>query len=160
MKPIPTIPLMLMALVLAHGATSALAQDPEPPAALTYEEQADAFFALVAEGEYTKAIDQLYQRNPWNTAIQDQISSLKVQFTALPDLVGEFHGRDLLVEEMLAGRFVYRRYLVSYDRQPVSFHFTFYRPDDEWFIYSFEYKDDVAALAKELAAEKLLTGVE
>jgi hypothetical protein len=148
------IALVLWILVVG---TSAQAQD-EPPSLppLSFEDQIRQFFEAVEKGEYKAAIDQLYARNPWQVAIQDQVSTLKGQFATLPDLVGKFYGYDLIVEQPISDRFVYRWYLVSYDRMPISFRFTFYKPQEEWMIYSFKYNQDIPGLAEELGKMKLV----
>ncbi|MDY7096251.1 MAG: hypothetical protein SX243_25020 [Acidobacteriota bacterium] len=121
-----------------------------------YQGQLDAFFGSVEGGELKKAIEDLYGPNPWQDAIQDQIGALKGQFITLPEILGEMHGYELLTEEKFGDKFIYLWYVVAYDRQPLSFHFTFYKPKGDWFLYSFEYKDDIQPLAQELARMKLL----
>ena len=131
-------------------------QESAQPSLPGYDEQLDAFFKAIEAGEFKKAIEDLYQPNPWRDSIRDKLSALKGQFVSLPDLVGELHGYDLITHEQFADRFVYCWYVVAFDRQPLGFHFTFYKPQETWFVFSFEYKDDIKALAEELARMKLL----
>jgi hypothetical protein len=138
-----------------HGQTSENPPSPIQPAP-GYVEQTDQFFASVLEGRYREAVDLLYSRNPWSAQMKDQISILRGQFVSLPDLAGELHGYELVVEQKFADTFVYRWYIVAYDRTPVSFHFTFYKPAGTWYLYSFEYKEDLKALSEELGKMKLL----
>ena len=56
------------------------------------------------------------------------------------------------------GRFVHVTYLALYDRQPVRMEFQFYRPKDEWIIYSFsfdvKFDDEVEAMARKNILKK------
>ncbi len=152
------IPGAAMVLALTLSLTPAHAQQTAPAPVPDYTVQLDEFFATIQEGKYAEALGALYGRNPWHQAMTDQLNALKGQFSTLPDLVGELRGSDLIVERRLGGMFVYRWYLVAYDRQPVSFHFTFYKPGDSWFIYSFEYQDDIKDLVQDLARQDLVLG--
>ena len=71
---------------------------------------------------------------------------------------GQLHGIGLLSEKVVAGRLAYLWYVARFDRTPVSFHFTFYKPADRWFTYSFQYREDLDDLAQESARRELLGG--
>ena len=147
------IPVVLCGLVFAQPGAAEEGQEEAAPR--TLDSTVEEFFAKVAIGEYKESIEFLYADNPWAAKIADQIDALKDKFVALPDVVGTYIAHDKVIEQKVSGRFVYLWYMVSFDRQPLSFHFTFYRPAEEWLVYSFEYRDDVKNLAEELAKRQL-----
>lgn len=160
--PLFAILLPLLALTLVLGPAVALAEDSpsageaaSAQAASAYEAQIDQFFAQLGQGEYAEAIAKLYGGNPWMESQEASLETLKTQFAALKDAVGEFHGHELLSEQWISDRYVYRWYLVRFDRSPVSFYFKFYKPADEWRFYSFEYKEDLSQVAKDMALRQM-----
>ena len=62
----------------------------------------------------------------------DEIDQMKATLVGLFKQVGKYHGRRLLVEKTIAGRYVCARYLVFYDREPLRFTFEFYKPENTW----------------------------
>lgn len=142
-----------LATVPAGGQDSTESNSDQQP--LDYSEQAERFIDLLEKAEYREAVETFFANNPWMLAQPDQLNSLKTQMTGLPDLVGELHGSDLVVEQSFGDSFVYLQYIANFERSPVSFHLSFYRPKDRWIAYSMEYQEDLLALAKELAKMKL-----
>ncbi|MBI3038290.1 hypothetical protein HYY75_04440 [bacterium] len=112
-----------------------------------YHKIIDDFMARVKKGESTEAIDFLYSGNPWISNKSDSIINLKNKFKNLTELVGQYNSHECLHEKVVAGRFAYVFYFVAYDRQPLKFIFEFYKPKNDWMIYSFafngELEDDI-----------------
>jgi hypothetical protein len=108
-----------------------------------YDRMVDTFFSKVAEGKPLEAIDLIYGTNPWMSKASDAVQNLRNQFASLEDLVGKYCGHELLIEEVVANRFVYLHYFVAYDRQPMGFHFKFYKPRDQWVLFGFSFDDDI-----------------
>lgn len=150
---------LVLALV-ALGPTAALAEDAAADAATAseapaYDAQIDQFFVKLESGEYAEAIAKLYGGNPWMESQQANLETLKTQFADLKEALGELHGHELLSEQWISDRYVYRWYLVRFDRSPVSFYFKFYKPADEWRFYSFEYKEDLSQVARDMALREM-----
>lgn len=116
-----------------------------------YQNRVDSFFAHIKDGKYKEAVDFIYSDNPRMSVKSDDIQKVKNQFTGLPDLVGSYLGHELLYKKVAADRFVHLHYFVVYERQPVSFKFEFYRPKNEWIIYSFAYDFNFDELLEEKA---------
>jgi hypothetical protein len=131
------------------------AQEEAAPAAVSWETAIDGFFARLAAGEAEKAVDQLYEGYPYLSTIADQVNQLKTNFASLTEAVGEFRGQQRLAVERLSDRFVYVWYLAYFDRQPIQFHFSFYKPKDRWQIYQFSYDQSVTAVAQEMARRRV-----
>lgn len=129
----------------------AAAQEEAVPSAVSWEAAIDGFFAQVAAGEAEKAVDQLYEGYPYLSTIADQVNQLKTNFANLSKAVGEFRGQQRMAVQPLSDRFVYVWYLAYFDRQPIQFHFSFYKPKDRWQIYQFSYDQGVTGVAQEMA---------
>lgn len=146
------------------AASPAIAQDETtetteaPGPAVPWEEQIDTFFARVEAGEPVEAIDGLYAGNPWVSSVSDQLATLKTQFGGLSELVGGYLGNERLSVQWISERFVYAWYIGFYERQPLQFHFSFYRPDDRWLLYQLSYEEGVVGLAQEMARSAVADG--
>jgi hypothetical protein len=142
-------------LGLAGAAPLPAQEEGAEPPPRSWEEAIDGFFARVAAGEAEQAVDQLYAGYPFLSAVADQVAQLKTSFAGLSEAVGEFHGQERLAVQPLSDRFVYVWYLAFFDRQPLQFHFSFYKPADRWQIYQFSYDQGVADVARELARRQV-----
>jgi hypothetical protein len=123
-----------------------------------YENRIETFFAKMADGDLEGAVDYIYSDNPWISNKMEDIENVKKQFVSLPDLVGAYLNHARIVEEKLVGRYIYIQYFVSFQRQPVSFTFEFYKPDKEWMIFSFAFADDIDTWVEEKAKQKYNSG--
>lgn len=103
----------------------------------------EQFFDDYQTNEPGAVIDSLYTHMPAAEDISEDIARLKSQFTGLKDVVGKYRGYDLITEKSIADKFNVYSYLVRYDRQPVRFVFVFYKPADQWGLFSFSYDYDL-----------------
>ncbi len=110
------------------------AQEAAAPAPATYQEQIDAFFARMAEGERAEAVDALYAESPLAEELGDQLEKLKAQFAELPGAVGEYLGHERIAVQPLGERFVYVWHVAYFEERPFQLHFSFYKPRDRWII--------------------------
>lgn len=120
---------------------------------LGYPEQIERFFAGLAGDDYAETFEQLYSSNPWFK--EEDLERVRQQFESLPELVGTLHHHELMSEQQVTDRFVYLWYVAHFDRSPLSFYFKFYQPDGVWRFYSFEYKDDLGQLARDMAVDEV-----
>ncbi|GAA0859654.1 hypothetical protein [Aliiglaciecola litoralis] len=108
-----------------------------------YQKEIDKFFQLYEAGKVTDAVDSIYSTNKWILQKTDDIQNVKTQLQSLQSLVGEYHGKVKLGSEDLKDRLVYVSYLTMFERQPVRLEFVFYRPKEDWVIYSFSFDDTI-----------------
>ena len=129
-----------------------------PANAQNYKEEIDKFFTLFAEGRKVEAVDSVYSTNPWMSSASDAIQQIKTQFQDIEKIVGNFNGKTLIDETNVADRFVHVTYIALFDRQPVRMEFQFYRPVNDWIIYSFsfdiDFDDDIEAGVRQKIATK------
>ncbi len=103
----------------------------------------DDFFSRYENEGVAVAVDELYKTNPWTTRIQDAINNVKTQLARYnEELVGAYYGYEPVVTKQLGNSYVLHSYLVRFDRQPMRFTFQFYKPDNEWRLYSFSFDDN------------------
>jgi len=103
----------------------------------------DQFFTNFETKGASIAVDELYKTNPWTTRIQDAINNVKTQLERYDEnLVGKYYGYEHIVTKKLANSYVLHSYFVKFDRQPIRFTFQFYKPAEEWRLYSFQFDDN------------------
>ncbi len=108
-----------------------------------YQGEIDNFFKLYESGKSLEAVDSIYSTNKWISQKSDDVHNVKTQLQNLQSLVGKYQGKVLLGEEDIADRLTHVTYLALFERQPVRLEFVFYRPQEEWIIYSFSFDDDI-----------------
>lgn len=149
----------LLALLVGPGGLAAqeasVAQEEPATPPASWEEQIDAFFARVAEGERTEAVDALYAGSPLAEELGGQLDELKAQFAELPEAVGEYHGHERIAVQPLGERFVYAWHVAYFEERPFQLHFSFYRPKDRWIILQLGFDQGVASAAQDLARRRL-----
>jgi hypothetical protein len=99
-----------------------------------------------------KAVKDIYKTNIWTDRIKDDIENIanKVDdFTV--DYVGPYYGYELITTKKFSESFELYSYLVKYDRQPIRFIFKFYKPNDKWVLYAFQFDDSFSKEMEEAA---------
>ena len=116
------------------------------------KEIADIFFADYMKSGASIALDNLYSTNKWMDRATDAIANSKSQLEGMnEEYVGKYYGYELIVEKHLAESYVLLSYIVKYDRQPLRFTFQFYKPNDIWKIFSFQFDANIDEEIEEAA---------
>jgi hypothetical protein len=124
-------------------------------ASLAYQKEIDKFFSLYESGQVLEAVDSIYSSNKWILQKKDEVQNVKSQLQNLTSLVGEFHSKVKLGEEHIAERLYHISYLALYERQPVRLEFVFYKPKENWVIYSFSFDDEIDEELEKFARDKI-----
>ena len=85
--------------------------------------------------DYIFGTNQLFARNAL------QINVLKMKMDSLQLSLGKYTGRELISEKSASPSLVVYSYLVKHENQPVRFTFIFYKAQNEWTLYRFNYDD-------------------
>jgi hypothetical protein len=117
-----------------------------PPATIT--SIVDTFFKKYKEDGTSPAIDYLFATNKLFTDTV-QIGVLKSKLDALRQSVGDYTGRELIIQKSTSPSLVFYSYLVKHDKSPIRFTFMFYKPHNEWVLYRFKYDDQMDAELEE-----------
>ncbi len=127
----------LLLITLLSTASTAIFSQSVP------EELIKTFFKEYSKNT-SKAIDDIYATNPWSAKFKEGIEELKKEIiTYTPDYVGKLYGHELIIKKQVTENFILYSYMVRYDRQPMRFTFEFYKPNDKWFLYSFNIDSDL-----------------
>ena len=116
-----------------------------------YEPMVERFFQEFSAGKIELAVNNLYASNRWTSTESDAIINLKTQLSGLGSLMGQYNGEEKIAEHRVGSHFVYLAYMGLYDRQPLRFIFEFYKPKDEWHIFSFSFDVDLDTDVEEYA---------
>jgi hypothetical protein len=101
----------------------------------------NTFFAAY-EKDPGKAVKELYETNKWTERIKDDIDKIVGTVNGFTEsYMGKYYGYEIITKKKFAESFVLYSYLVKYDRQPIRFIFKFYKPNDKWVLYSYEFDD-------------------
>lgn len=129
---------------------------PVEPSWTTWEEAVGGFFARLEAGEPQEAVRQLYAGYPWMDSLGDQVTELENQLAELTEALDGYVGQERIAVQPISDRFVYVWYLAFYQRQPLQFHFSFYKPQDRWHIHQFSYDQGMVEIARELARRRMV----
>ena len=114
----------------------------------------DEFFERYEKEGITIALDSLYATNKWVTNSPGLVIQLKSKIKMAlgnEDFIGEMHGYEPISVKTLGSSFKLYSYLVKYDRQPIRFTFKFYKPQDDWILYTFKYDFNIPEEIEEAA---------
>jgi hypothetical protein len=106
-----------------------------------YEPIVKKFFEIFKTGDTNKAVDYVFSTS--NYINKDSVIQVKNQMMNMKSLVGSYHGFELINSKKIGKSLISITYLVKYERQPIRFRFTFYKPRDEWMILSFAFDDNL-----------------
>ncbi|MCE7992437.1 MAG: hypothetical protein HEP71_10665 [Roseivirga sp.] len=128
------IPRILIATLILTWTINVSAQTPD--------ELVKTFFSEYRSEGAAIALKKLYETNNWISRNQDGINKLIGQLASYnEELIGEYYGYEAITKKSLGESYVLMSYLVKFDRQPLRFTFQFYKPKDQWVLYSFKFDD-------------------
>ncbi|GEM_PF-865145 len=103
---------------------------------------------LATEGP-ASAVDQLFATNEWMRGNRDARDNMVHQLSQVLPMVGAYHDKEQLAVTQAGSSLVFYTYLFLYDRQPLRFHFMFYRPADDWMLYNLSFNDSFSGELEE-----------
>jgi len=132
----------LCCLAFCAGAQTAT-KPAEPKAAAISKSAAsyiDAFFKKYKTSP-DSAIDYLFATNSFFTG--NQIAPLKAKLDSLQFTLGKYIGKELISQRSATPSLVVYSYLVKHLNQPIRFTIMFYKPQNDWVLYRFNYDDQM-----------------
>lgn len=123
-----------------------------------YNDDIQSFFELYESGKVIEALDRVYSTNPWINAKSDSVTKVKTQLSGIGELVGAYVGKERIGEQKIGDRLVHVTYLALYQRQPVRMEFQYYRPAEDWIIYSYSFDDKIDDELSQAARDAIATG--
>lgn len=105
------------------------------------EQMVAIFFDLFRSRGPAQAVDYIFSNNPNIYERQDSVGALKEKVGKLEEMLGKEHGQVLIQDRQFADTIRVISYLVKYDRQPLRFTFVFYKAENRWVTYQFNFDD-------------------
>ena len=99
------------------------------------------FFTLF-NNDVNQAIDYLFSTNEWLESNKEGTTAIKEKFEASRKLLGNFNGYELAGKYYLGESYAKYIYILKYDRQPVEFVVTMYRPNKVWKLQNMNFHSD------------------
>lgn len=141
-----TILLLAMSTGLLAAPEKRKTEKAEKPAETTIkgkkpEQMVAIFFDLFRSRGPAQAVDYIFSNNPNIYERQDSVGALKEKVGKLEEMLGKEHGQVLIQDRQFADTIRVISYLVKYDRQPLRFTFVFYKAENRWVTYQFNFDD-------------------
>jgi hypothetical protein len=89
------------------------------------------------------AIDYIFSTNELFRGHFAQINQLKAHLDSLQLNLGKYTGHELIIQKSASPSLVLYSYLVKHKNQPIRFSFIFYRAENEWTLYRFNFDDQM-----------------
>ena len=116
-------------------------------------EQINEFFQRYKSNK-EGAIRHLMSNNAVSKVPEENLRELIDQINKMDkQSVGDFKGYELIAEKNVANSLITNSYLVKHELHPVRFTFTFYKAENDWKIFHFNF--DTKLLEELLEASKL-----
>jgi hypothetical protein len=100
------------------------------------------FFKKYKDEGVSTAINYIFSSN---TLLTDttQLADLKNKVDSTRRNIGKYYGNSLIIKKNVSPDLVLLTYLVKHEKQPIRFSFIFYKADENWMLYKFQYDDQV-----------------
>jgi hypothetical protein len=101
------------------------------------------FFKDYEKTSASIAVDNLFAQNSWSAKIDSSIVYLKNQLEYFKKDIGNYNGYELITKKKVGNSFMHCSYIVKHERMPLRFSFQFYKYNEAWIIYSFNFDSDI-----------------
>jgi hypothetical protein len=112
----------------------------------TPEAMAEAGLDLLLQGKYAAMIDKLFESSDRNAFDESKLDLFKRQSLAQLPMYEKILRYELAEKKTFGESTVRLIYIVISEKCPLIFTFHFFRPKDDWTIYSFNFSDSKEAL--------------
>jgi hypothetical protein len=142
---------VIAAVILLCCQFSAMAQTPaaataKPAATVVVSKGAQSYIETFFKKYKTNsdsAIDYIFGTNKLFARNASQINLLKNKLDSLQFALGKYTGRELISEKSASPSLVIYSYLAKHENQPIRFTFIFYKAQNEWTLYRFNFDDSM-----------------
>jgi len=108
-----------------------------------YLEIPGKFFSIMKQKGNDEAIDFLFKNNKYLRMKLPDNLKIKNELNKIVKLLGNFYGSDLINVEKAGENYIRLYYLARYDRQPLLFTFTMYRPQKKWRVQQLQFSEKI-----------------
>ncbi|MGZ3812172.1 MAG: hypothetical protein ACXVJN_10520 [Mucilaginibacter sp.] len=129
--------LLLLCPALVFICTSMAQAQEETPAQISKK-----FFDLYSV-KPMDAIDYIFSGVKVTKQVSDDITAIKKNLKVTIDLDGTYYGYELINEKSVGNNLKLISYMLRYEKQPLRFIFIYYKPNDKWKIYTFQFNTNL-----------------
>ena len=122
----------------------------QPLTTLTPDQLNTEFFNTHKQKGSSASLDYLASTSTWIN--KNDWSGLKTKLANTLAQFGKYTGYELVSKKTVGKNYVQYFFLANYERQPVRFFITYYRPTAKWQMNMFEYDFDLGTGLKEAAS--------
>ena len=90
----------------------------------------------------SSAIDYIFSTNTLGTD-KKQLDGLKSKLDSTRNVIGTYYGYSLITRKSVSSDLILVTYLVKHNKQPIRFSFIFYKANNNWSLFKFQYDDEV-----------------
>ncbi|WP_196889095.1 hypothetical protein [Aureivirga sp. CE67] len=126
---------IILILVIAFSSSQVFPQ-------ADYDKIVNDFFETY-KTDKDKAFDKIFETNKWLS--ENKKGKISVKTTIHHDVLqlGEYFGYEEMITTKLGKSLVLKSFILKYERQPIRFTFIFYKANDHWILYDFNYDDNL-----------------
>lgn len=101
----------------------------------------DMFFNHYESGNTFDALNNLLSTNKYLS--ENDTKSLNDRIVQYSELLGDYYGHEILISKQIGQSVISYVCLLRYDRQPIRFVITLYKPESSWKVLSFKINDSL-----------------
>ncbi len=120
----------------------------------TYKALPDSFFTVMSTKGTDAAIDYIFRTNKYLRLKLANNLKIKNELKNVVKLLGQYYETEFIKSETLAPSYVKLFYLAKYDRQPLLFIFTMYKPEKHWRIQQLKFTEKVTDFLESRISDK------
>jgi len=106
----------------------------------TPDDMTDFFFKIYKLKGSSQALDSIFATNKYIS--QSDIKLIKEKIIQYSNVIGKYYGHELIIKKSIGESIKVYSYILKYERQPIRFILTFYKPNNYWKIHNFKISDD------------------
>jgi hypothetical protein len=100
----------------------------------------------------------VFKGNKWMTDKKSVLETTRIKLSDVITLLGKYEGYEFITEKKAGESYVFKSFLVKYERQPLRFTFILYKPNKDWQIQNFSFDDGMDDELEEAAKFNHLNG--
>jgi hypothetical protein len=100
----------------------------------------DTFFKIYNTKGSNEALDFIFLTNKFIE--KKDVELIKERVTQYAKILGKYHNQDLVIKKSVGSSIEVYSYILKYERQPIKFLITFYKPSRKWKLQNFKINDN------------------
>ena len=110
----------------------------------SYDSIPKIFFKTFKEKGSDAAIDYIYATNKYISGNLTANLKVKSELKKVTSMLGKFNGVEPIDTQYISKSYLRLSYLAKFDRQPLKFNFTMYKPNKKWQLQQLKFDDKVS----------------